>query len=164
MSSSFRVFPKKTTTKTPHFKYKLMSVCCVNDFYFVPLCLDRCFVFVRNPKHLEPLNDDDDGSSLQFCVCPRKPNGCVCEKEWSIRLSKEEIAKFPDHGLFQRTNELNGNVERGVNNKRSPYDHTTLPPEIERLDPGHVLRIIYVNLETEELRRQFLERHRKFLQ
>eukprot|EP00105_Crassostrea_gigas_P031217 XP_011453842.1 PREDICTED: uncharacterized protein LOC105346817 [Crassostrea gigas] len=118
----------------------------------------------RNPKHLEPLNDDDDGSSLQFCVCPRKPSGCVCEKEWSIRLSKEEIAKFPDHGLFQRTNELNGNVERGVNNKRSPYDHTTLPPEIERLDPGHVLRIIYVNLETEELRRQFLERHRKFLQ
>nr|XP_011453842.2 uncharacterized protein LOC105346817 [Crassostrea gigas] len=118
----------------------------------------------RNPKHLEPPNDDDDGSSLQFCVCPRKPNGCVCEKEWSIRLSKEEIAKFPDHGLFQRTNELNGNVERGVNNKRSPYDHTTLPPEIERLDPGHVLRIIYVNLETEELRRQFLERHRKFLQ
>lgn len=77
-------------------------------------------------------------------------------------MEKGEIANFPDHGLFQRTNELNKAVDRGIYNKRSADDHTTLPPVINRLDSGSVLRMMYVNQPTEELRRQFLKEILRF--
>lgn len=129
--------------------------------YFLSLCLNRCFVFDRNPEHLETIHDDKE-SSLQFCACPRTPSDCICEKQRSINLEKGEIANFPDHGLFQRTNELNKAVDRGIYNKRSADDHTTLPPVINRLDSGSVLRMMYVNQPTEELRRQFLKEILRF--
>lgn len=52
------------------------------------------FVFPRNSKHLEYLENDDKETSLQFCVCPQKSNDCICEKEWNINLVKVKIANF----------------------------------------------------------------------
>lgn len=61
--------------------------------------------------------------------------------------------KFSIPWPLSKSNELNEDVERGIYNKRSADDHTTLPPVINRLDSGSVLRMTYVN----QLRRQFLK-------
>lgn len=69
-------------------------------------------------------------------------------------MRKGKKANFPDHGIFESTNESNRDVERGFYNKRSAEDPITLPPVINRLETGSLLRVAYVNQPTEELRHQ----------
>lgn len=73
------------------------------------------------------------------------------------QFGKRGDCKFSIPWPLSKSNELNEDVERGIYNKRSADDHTTLPPVINRLDSGSVLRMTYVNQPTEELRRQFLK-------
>lgn len=75
----------------------------------------------------------------------------------SVKSSGASIWKKGRLQILSKSNELNEDVERGIYNKRSADDHTTLPPVINRLDSGSVLRMTYVNQPTEELRRQFLK-------